>query len=584
MATIIGTVYLNGCNYQVGYDLIRQNITGNSSTVKLYGILNVTNNYISWSRGTASVYNSSTSIGTYYTRGTYTLVSGEYTFSHDNNGDLSMDISGTLSTTFINGTASGKMTLPHIDRFPIITEGMDFTDEENPTIRFTSYGTFPIRVKLEAGGNTQLIIRDLSDKNAKSYTFELTEEERNKLRELSKNSKTLQVTESVCAMDGETELYVSYVKKIMTIVNSEPKFTYTSKETNEKIISLFGTNNGSIIVQNASNILFSIQPEVFKMASVANVAVTNGNNTISDTSSPYENMIIATTNTFKIDVIDSRGYITTKNDTRVMINYQPVSINNYSFTRENPTSSNLILNANFRYNQVNFSENINTPEIKWKVNDSEWITLNDNNYNIDDKESTITINNLLLSNALDYRENGTLYLLINDLLSTATDNMQVSKGIPIYDYGEHDFQVNGDLFIADSNRDNKININSIIKSVIPFVLYDNTIGTSDSIYFEENINLEDFYKLEILYGYDDNPTMKTIYLSQIDSNIAIPLECFWRDTDVGAGTFSNWYYITKDGLIYKDSLRYYFYQHLDKPTIDKINSLFVYKIIGYKTS
>lgn len=584
MATIIGTVYLNGCNYQVGYDLIRQNITGNSSTVKLYGILNVTNNYISWSRGTASVYNSSTSIGTYYTRGTYTLVSGEYTFSHDNNGNLSMDISGTLSTTFINGTASGKMTLPHIDRFPIITEGMDFTDEENPTIRFTSYGTFPIRVKLEAGGNTQLIIRDLSDKNAKSYTFELTEEERNKLRELSKNSKTLQVTESVCAMDGETELYVSYVKKIMTIVNSEPKFTYTSKETNEKIISLFGTNNGSIIVQNASNILFSIQPEVFKMASVANVAVTNGNNTISDTSSPYENMIIPTTNTFKIDVIDSRGYITTKNDTRVMINYQPVSINNYSFTRENPTSSNLILNANFRYNQVNFGENINTPEIKWKVNDSEWITLNDNNYNIDDKESTITINNLLLSNALDYRENGTLYLLINDLLSTATDNMQVSKGIPIYDYGEHDFQVNGDLFIADSNRDNKININSIIKSVIPFVLYDNTIGTSDSIYFEENINLEDFYKLEILYGYDDNPTMKTIYLGQIDSNISIPLECFWRDTDVGAGIFSNWYYITKDGLIYKDSLRYYFYQHLDKPTIDKINSLFVYKIIGYKIS
>ena len=466
MATIIGTTYLNGCNYQIGYDLISQNNTGNSSTVKLYGILNVTNNYISWSRGTASVYNTSTSIGTYYAKGTYTLVSGTYTFNHDSNGNLSMNISGTLSTTFVSGTASGKMTLPHIDRFPIMTEGMDFTDEENPTIKFTSYGTFPIRVKLEAGGNTKLITRDLSDKNAKSYTFELTEEERNKLRELSKNSKTLQVTETVCAMNGETELNVSYVKKIMTVVNAEPTFTYTSKETDEKLINLFGKDDGSTIVQNVSKIAFSILPEAFKMATISNVAVTNGNNTVSDTSSPYEDIVTPTTNTFKIDVIDSRGYVATKNDTRIIINYQPVSINNYSFVRENPTSANLILNASFSYNQVTFGDNVNKPEIKWKVNEEEWISLNDADYTVDTETSTVTVSNLMLEDTLDYRENGTLYVSINDLLSSASDNMQVSKGIPIYDFGEHDFQINGDLFLADENRENKIRLNDTIVEVV----------------------------------------------------------------------------------------------------------------------
>ena len=40
----------------------------------------------------------------------------------------------------------------------------------------------------------------------------------------------------------------------------------------------------------------------------------------------------------------------------------------------------------------------------------------------------------------------------------------VTKGIPTFDAGEHDFQVNGDLFIADENRNNKINASEIIKA------------------------------------------------------------------------------------------------------------------------
>ena len=50
MATSLGRVYLNGCNYELAYDLLGQNVEGNYSNVRLYGILHVTNNYISWSK------------------------------------------------------------------------------------------------------------------------------------------------------------------------------------------------------------------------------------------------------------------------------------------------------------------------------------------------------------------------------------------------------------------------------------------------------------------------------------------------------------------------------------------------------
>lgn len=114
MANIVGTTNLNGCNWQVGWDLISQNRVNRTSVVRLYGILNVTNYYVSWSRGTASVGNSTVNLATRYNRGTHTLVSSDITVQHDGNGNYSGTISAVLSTTFVSGTASGTMNLPNI--------------------------------------------------------------------------------------------------------------------------------------------------------------------------------------------------------------------------------------------------------------------------------------------------------------------------------------------------------------------------------------------------------------------------------------------------------------------------------------
>ena len=86
--------------------------------------------------------------------------------------------------------------------------------------------------------------------------------------------------------------------------------------------------------------------------------------------------------------------------------------------------------------------------------DGQLNTLTTDDYVVDSENNTITISNLILSNILSYKQDNRFYLYVNDLLTEDEENLFVTKGIPTFDAGEHDFQVNGTLNIADENREN----------------------------------------------------------------------------------------------------------------------------------
>ena len=133
--------------------------------------------------------------------------------------------------------------------------------------------------------------------------------------------------------------------------------------------------------------------------------------------------------------------------------------NQYSFKRYNPTSSDIVFNAKIKYKQTTFKNTANVPTIKWKVGEQGTLnTISSSDYTIDTTNDTITITNLVLSNVLSYQNSEKMYLYVNDLLTEDTEYTLVTKGIPTFDAGEHDFQVNGDLFVADTNRQNPVNI------------------------------------------------------------------------------------------------------------------------------
>ena len=439
MATVLGTTYLNGCNYQLAYDLLSQNTANNTSTVRLYGILNVTNNYVSWSRGTASVHTASTGIGTYYAKGSHTLITADFTFTHNSDGNFSIYIGASLSTTFVSGSTGGTLTLPRILRYPLIKSADNFNDEANPKMTYTSYNTFPIRCKIEAGGNTSLITRSLAA-NSSSCTFELTDEERDKLRALCTTSNSLSVRFTVCAMNGNTELSASYLDRTMTIVNGNPVFSdFSYKDTNEKVTEV--TENNQVLVKGESNLELTIS-SANKMVAQKKATAKNYLATIDTVNQSVdyseENIILTlgtvpTAGTKKLEVraFDSRNNSTLVSKDVIVYDYEKPVIN-ATVNRLNNFENTTYLKVSGTYSKLTIDgidkNVITTLQYRYKEQYGEWSEWQSLNGTIEN--GVFSCENVILS--LDNTQAFNFEVQAIDKLETATQSMNLDVGQAIF--------------------------------------------------------------------------------------------------------------------------------------------------------
>ncbi len=139
--------------------------------------------------------------------------------AHDNDGSKTIWISFSIDSNFCGNSTDGiNFYLTKINRYPVLVSGSNFTDSTNPVFTITAYGTYPLFVKLEAGGNVSVVKRYLSSKNSQTYTLELTSEERKTLRNYSSDGKTLAVRETVGIVNGSSETSISWKDYTMTIV------------------------------------------------------------------------------------------------------------------------------------------------------------------------------------------------------------------------------------------------------------------------------------------------------------------------------------------------------------------------------
>ena len=363
--------------------------------------------------------------------------------------------------------STDNKALTTIKRYPVISAGQNFTDEtDSVTITYTNPSKlYPVRLKLEAGGNPDLIVRDF-DKTSTSGRIDLTEAEKNTLRALTPNSNTLTVRETVRAMSGETPLSLSYKDYTMTIVNANPTMEQRQIiENNTDVISYLGSSSADTVVKNASNVTISVTPIAYKSATISSVVINHNGVNINATESSgvYSATFDVVADTTTITTTDSRGNTVSEVWEPNVIEYQKVKQNSFSFKRVNPTSSNIAFTLDSLYYQQTFGSTANVPTIRWKLDNGSWNTLSSSQYTIDTTNNKVTVNTTL-NNVLSYMNSGTMYVEVSDLLSTWTNSMNVTKGIPVFEFGEDDVQVNGDLYIADTNRENKINVKDILKS------------------------------------------------------------------------------------------------------------------------
>lgn len=419
--------------------------------------------YINTSSATGTLDGSVKKYGyTHFPKGETTIQEVSRTLYHRDDGSSpTIGVTTKWSAAFGGGgSKTVDIRMPSIDRLATVNKATDFTDETTPTVTFSNPGGFTTKPYINIYDDKDALVYQFyrNQDVSSPYTWTFTDAEKTAMRKACNKQSKYRCNIGVDTYNGSTKLGFDSVAKTMTIVNAEPSATYTLTEKNAKVSALI--TSVSSIVENASQIKVSVTPTALKGATIKNVILTNGNTEISKDSTPYEYTFdVQSSNVFKIKVIDSRSNAKEYTITKTLINYQPVAINSFKFKRENPTSSNIYLTADITYYQATFGTTANASTIKYKKGESGTLkTLTTSDYNLDNTNHKITITNKKLTDTLSYNEEQTFYLYVEDKLSNTTDNEPITKGIPTFEAGSHDFQVNGNLFVADTNRQNAVNI------------------------------------------------------------------------------------------------------------------------------
>lgn len=499
------------------YQVLNQSTANNNTTFRLYG-------YFYYGGGTQV---SSATSGGFYLDGTY-IHSSHYTFNpgyhllgtkditvgHNNDGSYPGRYVGiSASSWHMSGSTGGNIYAGKINRYPVLNNGSNFTDEGNPVYNITSYNSFPLRIKLEAGGNAQLITRNVSASTSGNYTLSLTESERNTLRALCSNSNTLNVTETVCAMNGNTELSASYKFYTMTIVNANPTFNnFEFEDINEKTIALTGNNQN--IIQGYSNVKAIIPVEFIatpnKSSTMAKYSFVcsdvQRDITYSSDSSTNNTIENVKSGVFNVYAIDSRNNSTlvTKNANKT-IAYNPIIKSDIIVSRQNGISQITKLSVKGTVDLVNFgniTNSIKESKFRYKISDSsEWSDYKEIELAIDEK-GIFSFNDYILGDT-DYGfsiENSyNIEVLVKDELSTATFTANLTSGIPnialhkngVGIMGKYDVDEGGLLQIGGKRVSNMIGQTIRVHNSIEQTISSNTntILNFDTIYFNNASSL-----------------------------------------------------------------------------------------------
>jgi len=487
MATIVLTKdYQEISSFNITYGTIKtyakynsQSIENNQTSVTIQSKFLLASGWVSYSfdsataklDGTTKKYTSRTTFS-----GTTTIQTKTIPLDHNEDGSSpTKKVTTSWSASFGgSGSASGSFKVPDIDRYPILkTAPESFTDEDSPEITYsTALGFEGATVETTIAKEDETLIPNVNYRAVVvangSYTFNFTNEEKTALQQYVTGSPSKKVKFLLRTTTTSSQVYNSpSLERTLTIANANPTIgTITKLETNPYITPLMGTT-ASTVVKNASLVKFTIPVNPKKNATISSVVVTHNNTsyTAELENSNYVATIPIVSNTIQVAVIDSRTNVANKTETLTTLEYTPVDIATFSFKRTGPTSPNVNVTMTAKYYQQTFGSTANAAIIKYKLGEGSWVTIPSTSYVYDNSNHTVSINNYTITNIIPYTETGQFTLYIEDKLTTDQDsgiNGKVLRGVPTFDAGATDVKINGDLFVADTNGNNAVNVLSAI--------------------------------------------------------------------------------------------------------------------------
>lgn len=366
-------------------------------------------------------------------------VSGTITVSHNSDGKKSVSVSlATAIYTSTVTTNNGTFTLDNIPRQATITSAPNFNDTQNPIIQYSNPAGTNV-TSLQAcisltGSSADIVYRDIS-KTGTSYTFNLTEAERNVLRQACTTSNTRTVYFYIKTIIGGNTLYSSQAVTL-SIVNANPTFSAAYLDSNSTTTAI--TNNNQQIIQNNSTLqinltnITALKYATLKTASInVNGAVTTQNISGSSLTFNVGILNVSSNLTIPITVTDSRNNKTTINLTIQVLSWSlPSAI--ITLQRENNFYSETDLTVDANYSSLNGNNTIIIQYQIKKVSDSSYGSLTTIQDNV---QTQFTADNTF---EWDVR------IVLTDRIGSYSYIIVLPKGIPIiyFDYLKNSVGIN----------------------------------------------------------------------------------------------------------------------------------------------
>ena len=269
-----------------------------------------------------------------------------------------------------------------------------------------------------------------------SYTFNLTESERNALRSINTSSNT-QAIRFVLRTDIGTTPYYSWLDRTLTIKNPAPTLSPLSptvKDVNSKTLAL--TGSADKLVKYHSNTKVTFGAAAVKGATLKSKKVTCATQALTADGT----MQGVESGTFSFSVTDSRGNTTAKTVTKNMVNYVRLSCNLGDGVPDGEGTFALEVTGACFYGSFGAVDNTLAVEYRYRVQGAEtweeWKAV----------DSVLPLGFTYLARArvegLDYQAAYQFQARATDKLEAVTTPEKTVKSLPTFDWSGKDFNFN----------------------------------------------------------------------------------------------------------------------------------------------
>lgn len=383
-----------------------------------------------------------------------TLANISYTVAHSSEGYGMAHLGG-----FVRGTYSGTMmdvavgtngylvsvSLDRIQQGANITSAPNFTDEENPTITYSNPGgsnTTSIQACISLTGGVDDIPYRPLELTGTSYTFELTDAERELLRNATNDGSPTRKVRFYVKSEANGTTYFKYLERDFTVINASPSIHATYYDVNENTVKL--TGNSDVFILGYSDCQFQVEATPKKGATIVGYNTFCGSKSSTLQKSTFywvEDDKITFTAT------DSRGQTALLTLPLETIEYLPmtcdIEVGELTIDEAGEATASAPVKITGDYFNGSFGAEGLANELKIELihtgTNDVWVELTDGLVPIvEDNKYTLEV----MVRGLDYKKQLVFQARASDRVGSATSLERTIKLIPVFDWGESDFNFN----------------------------------------------------------------------------------------------------------------------------------------------